>query len=58
MTKREIKRNILNEIGIEYNEKRLDKMNMSWLEKALDLYRSNEDKDTTRKFIQQFIKRK
>ena len=58
MTKREMKRNMLAEMGIEYNEKRLDKMNMSWLEKAIEFYRSAEDKDNARRFVQQFIKRK
>ena len=54
MTKKEI----LDYIGLKYNEKKVSRINKEWLEKALDLYNTTEDKETCRKFLQQFIRQK
>lgn len=53
MTKKEI----LEEIGCKYTEKGIKRIGMSWLEKALELYRSAEDKEKAKMFIQQFVNR-
>ena len=51
MTKKEI----ANTIGLKYTERSIAKASKEWLEKALELYQKENDKDKARRFIQQYI---